>query len=796
MIRRVTPLRIALAALGALQLFACNKPDDNGPMGTEVENEIVGEIFAQDGKPVPGAKVRIFPVSYTPQQGSPKRGQPQDGPFLSTTTDAKGRYVIDSLPRGEYNILAEKDGLLSYLDSVGIASSRETLPPDTLKAAGAVYGVVAVQPNHDPSTAVVEVLGTNVFVNVDRNGRFALPALGEGRYSVKVSTTLPEYTALFTGFAAQAGRSDTLTDTLRLQYNGIPVVTGIRMVGFDTLAGIVTFSWSKPDFPNLLGYSIYRDEAKAEALSNMPINSYRVEDTTYSDTLHFGFGGDITASMSVEYRVRIKDRETNLGPVYYFLRVNLPPPAAASTVIGLRAEGTRNNVASIGDTLRIVGEFRNPGRNLTKLAWSQDGGNALRTRALSGRNGSDTIVVVFTNPANPVIELMVEDDAGRRWTRSILLNIVLDPPFVFAGNDTSVFLGDSLWVTGVASDRFGSIRKWEWDLHGKGDFVTFPDAGPVKVLLPNAIVDDFPITLRVTDDDGTTQSSTRHIAVSRSKYLPQLPITMHKPELVVLSGILYVFDSSTKRGFSYDPVRKDWSELPQRIASRSGFAVLAFNGKIYLVGGGDGGCCSDGPDNAVEAFDPVLNRWELKANLNFPRGSTRIVVSNGRIMAISPGNENLSREFAEVYDEVKDTWTLMPNPTGWFDGKLFWNGDHFDNIGYTAAGGALGIGRFSDSLARIAPTINIALGCDGSMPTQFAQGEGVIYAAGPDLCRSSDPQTNLWAIDPNTGSFKSLPPLRNGVSQNRSIAVLGNRLFLFGGYGDFPNRNVEEYLLP
>lgn len=803
MIPRVTPLRIALAALGALQLFACNKPDDNGPMGTEVENEIVGQIFAQDGTPVPGAKVRVFPVSYSPQTGLPKRGGSADSSFLSTITDSKGRYFIDSLSRGEYNILAEKGGLLSYQDSVGLSASPRVLLPDTLKPASSLRGIVALQPNHDPSTVTVEVLGTNAFANVDHNGRFDLPALGEGRYTLKVSTTLDGYTSLFTGFSIGAGETANLPDTLKVRFTGIPLVSGLRLVSYDTLASVATFSWSASDYPNLLGYSIFRDTAKAAVLSQNPLNTFRVEDTVYSDTLLFDPESDAIAK-SFEYRVRIQDRETDLGPGYFFLRVNAPHPSLARTFLRLESLGAHGNTAGIGDTLRIVADYSNPTRGLVRLSWRLLGQeNPLRRITLAGKNGRDTLALAFMDPGSRTLEVTVEDDAGTSWPESIRLEVAQDPPFAFAGPDSAVQFGDTLLLSGTSRDAFGTVVKWEWDIGGTGDYTAHPVGNPIQVVFPDSADPDFAVTLRVTDDDGLVTSHTRHFQILPARSIPPVPMLMTAPQAVSLGGKAYLLDAATKSMFAYDPLTGEWSRKASRLATRHSFGAVAHKGKIYLIGGSTNYYNTGASDNVVEAYDPVSDSWSIKANLNSPRYAYFVLTTGEKLMIIAGSNENeitQATTSAEVYDDSLDRWDLVPYPVGSISGNLFWIGDRFYNI---YMGSEIQVSEISFTLEKLDGPAQVR--DEGPMDFVFrcnkdvygtVETGGIIYALSDDGCGNREPYTNMFAINPRTRKASKLPSSLNRHFGG-AACIIGKRLYLFGGER-FGARTMdsEEYKLP
>ena len=183
--------------------------------------------------------MKIYAVGYLP--GDAAAAKVSAAAFFSTRTDAEGRYTVDSLPAGEYNILGQKDDLQSYQDSVYLSATPKDLDPDTLLTAGMLAGRVALQPNHNSETVTIQALGTNSYANADAEGRFELGPLAEGRYRLRVVTTEAQYTPLFAAVAVRAGRMDSLPDTLRPIFTGIPVVRGLSAV-YDTLHGVVALT--------------------------------------------------------------------------------------------------------------------------------------------------------------------------------------------------------------------------------------------------------------------------------------------------------------------------------------------------------------------------------------------------------------------------------------------------------------------------------------------------------------------------------------------------------------------------
>lgn len=261
--------------------IGCNQPvPTGGGSGSQTGNPVIsGKLLTDDGKPAVGAVVRFIPVSQTLMPGNKKAA----GGEYTCVTDENGMYGFDSLPDTLYNVFGEGQGDMSFRDSVIIEKKDSTrIPTDTLKAPGSIYGIVRLQPEHSSRTVLILLPGTSTFVIPgDSIGHFAIPRMARGTYPARILTTLDDYKPKDTAFTIRCGMSDTLKDTLRLEYTGIPVVTGVKAV-LDSLRINVIVSWNRIDTALVAGYNVYRGTIDS-TFGTIPINKTLVKDTFYVD---------------------------------------------------------------------------------------------------------------------------------------------------------------------------------------------------------------------------------------------------------------------------------------------------------------------------------------------------------------------------------------------------------------------------------------------------------------------------------------------------------------------------------
>ena len=122
----------------------------------------------------------------------------------------------------------------------------------------------------------------------------------------------------------------------------------------------------------------------------------------------------------------------------------------------------------------------------------------------------------------------------------------------------------------------------------------------------------------------------------------------------ILCGLLnFSSESRAKQG--------KWTQKADLPTPRLQLATAVVNGKIYAIGGLNGG-----PQSAVEVYDPQRDIWIKKADMLTPRGGIaasavdgKIYVFGGHRMAFEP------LDTVQMYDPAKDKWTRkkrMPVP--------------------------------------------------------------------------------------------------------------------------------------
>lgn len=447
--------------VSALFFFGCIQGGRDG--GDTRPAQVRGSLLKDGGAPALNTRVSAYPVDHLPGDTAGNHAA-----VYTTQTGSYGEFAFDEIPAGEYNITATGEGLSSIQDSVVISGKSQNLLPDTLRRPGSLHGRVSLQPQHDPRTVVAQVLGTDIFVNIDSSGGFTLENLAEGNYRMKVSSILPQYVQLFKTFTITEGLSDTLPETLQPFFSGIPVVGGIRAVPDSD--GAVILSWNKTAYPQLQSFLIFRDSTGVIVPSQ---SAYaRTMDTIFIDTIYsrtpragqFPYLDKEVHKFT--YRVRILNKSDEIGPSYGNVEGSAVPPIGKfgsmtltrvvehAPFYGRRQPG----LVAFQDKLWLIGGDIG-GRNLRDV-WNSSDGSAWTLVTDSARLG---------DPSEPVSDFGGYEGVVVFKDRLLWIGPRLSGVAVFASTDGSNWtkITDSTGFTLVDFHTLLAFRNRLWLLNGK-----------------------------------------------------------------------------------------------------------------------------------------------------------------------------------------------------------------------------------------------------------------------------------------------------------------------------------------
>lgn len=247
-------------------------PEEN----PDVTPKTIGILYRSNGKYAVNTLVRFINTHAVAMPGTQVHVD-------SFYTDSIGLYSVNALPDCVYNVFGENADELSFRANVRIKNGTteyDTLR-DTMGGAGSLSCIVKHRYNKDSRYIMGLIPGTDRYVLPDDStGVFSLTMFARGLYHVQFLSTLPYYATVDRDLVIRAGMSDTLSDTVYLEYGHIPGISGLT-ASYDNRSNSVSLSWSGMDTLLVPGYTIYRGEEgqELELLTQSP-----VADTFFTDS--------------------------------------------------------------------------------------------------------------------------------------------------------------------------------------------------------------------------------------------------------------------------------------------------------------------------------------------------------------------------------------------------------------------------------------------------------------------------------------------------------------------------------
>ncbi len=307
-INRLFPLLAVAIMLLGIGNWRCSPGDSNG---SGVGNGMIcGKVYAPDGQtPAKGAIVSIWDRNTLASITS-YRLKKVNTVTYTTETNANGEFIIQTIDTGLYTMEAIDDQEnMVRVDWISIQSpdTRLNLPPDTLKAPGAIKGSIALDAGGDPMEVFILCFGNDRYRQVGGDGTFLLSPLAEGEYTLKVLPLIAHYGSLDTGIITVKSGDTVDLGVITLSVDEIPAVGGLRME-YDSLLQVMTLMWKATPASITKGYNLYRRGADAADLGP-PLNGQAlIHDTVFVDsTAH--------RDSTYVYRVAAVDSNDNVGPM-------------------------------------------------------------------------------------------------------------------------------------------------------------------------------------------------------------------------------------------------------------------------------------------------------------------------------------------------------------------------------------------------------------------------------------------------------------------------------------------------
>jgi uncharacterized protein YkwD len=184
-----------------------------------------------------------------------------------------------------------------------------------------------------------------------------------------------------------------------------------------------------------------------------------------------------------------------------------------------RADAGPDLTVETGAAVAVQGTGSDPDGAIVSWSWTRVSGTAVSL------SGASTQRVRFTAPSSAGeirLRLTVVDDDGSSDSDDVVIAVAAaepppnQAPTANAGADRTVQQGESVTVSGSASDTDGSITGWSWaQVSGTTVSLSGAHAQQVQFTAPNS-AGDIRLRLTVTDDDGATDTDDVLITVEEA----------------------------------------------------------------------------------------------------------------------------------------------------------------------------------------------------------------------------------------------------------------------------------------
>jgi formylglycine-generating enzyme required for sulfatase activity len=204
---------------------------------------------------------------------------------------------------------------------------------------------------------------------------------------------------------------------------------------------------------------------------------------------------------------------------------------------------------SIGDSLSFFGTATGGDGRILEYAWDFDGNGIFEYSSSEKSTAGHT----YANAGIINAVLRVTDNGGKTSSDTVRITVIRDAPVAFAGSDTCVAGYGIVRLHGSASQQFGTIVRWEWDIGNTGIF-TKTSRPDTNIIAPASSAPTFSCVLRVLDDDGNSGMDTVKIAIV-DMWLPSEPLE-HSGSMVKIKAKGFDFEMGqpcdTVRGKTFD----------------------------------------------------------------------------------------------------------------------------------------------------------------------------------------------------------------------------------------------------
>ncbi|XP_077295040.1 kelch-like protein 35 isoform X2 [Arctopsyche grandis] len=165
----------------------------------------------------------------------------------------------------------------------------------------------------------------------------------------------------------------------------------------------------------------------------------------------------------------------------------------------------------------------------------------------------------------------------------------------------------------------------------------------------------------VDNEHGFKNVTSVSLKTAIHSQLPPMLETRVLSKSIVINGYIYIlgginFDKNKKTMERYDPTAKTWSNMAQIPVYMIGFSVGTWEGKLYVVGGSDGGEKQENHMKTLYIYDTQSDKWSLGTPMEFERIHPGVAAVRGYLYVIGGHNTMSKTTVAERLDLKTMRW--------------------------------------------------------------------------------------------------------------------------------------------
>ncbi len=272
-----------------------------------------------------------------------------------------------------------------------------------------------------------------------------------------------------------------------------------------------------------------------------------------------------------------------------------------------------------------------------------------------------------------------------------------------------------------------------------------------------------------------------------------MPTPRREAIVVPVGGMIYAIGGIGEHGVStalerFDPVNNRWETLPAKPTAVVGACAAVLSERIYVPGGKN---AQGNPIAVTEVYDIALGRWRPAASLPRPLADYALVAFEGRLFLFGGWDGSRYRDEVLRYTPEDDRWDELGRlPFPWGGGSAVVTDDHILLLG------GPGDGSVPPSLLEFGT--DLASPAQHSLPPELLGSRYRAVALTSDLVYllvESGDSTAIWQYRHRTGKWQRIgDPAPQGIPHGAAIAGYGTQIFLIGGQRDGrPIAFTQEY---